>query len=650
MARRLKAISGRMRQDGAPRQGAGRVALFLLSTFAFAALLWHRLEGLDSAGVASALAAVSPGAWVAAVVWTGISFWAVGCYDDVAHRHLCTGVPQGQARTAGICAIALSQLLGLGVVTGALVRWRMLPSLTLWQAGKLTLAVSALFLAGWAVVTAAVVLWCGVAPVWPAATVLAATAIYAGLSLAGRVPAALPNLLSLWRMVGLAALDCGAAALALWCLWAGPEAFAQILPAFLIALGAGLVSGTPGGIGAFEITFLALLPDTGAGSGAGMGTEAVVAALLAWRLVYFGMPAALATLVLLRGPQPEKRPGIAAPVPDCAAFPEAGLMRQGVFQPLVAGAALVAAARTPHALVALREPLAGGGGAADLRALIARAGREARIGIFYKAPPRLAAAARSAGLAVLPLAREAWLDPLGFRLEDPRRAALRRKLRKAAQAGVTARCEPADPAELQRINADWVAARGGEMGFSMGRFEPGYLAGQRVYVARIGPRPVGFASFHVAPCGWALDLLRPAPGAPDGTAHLLVLAALADAQRTGVPRLSLAAVGDGAFRAATLIGHLARLSRGAPEAAMGLWQFKQAFAPRWERLYLIAPSWPAMALAGWEIRRAILRPARLAAVSDNPDRRPEAENEIASPAVAWHRSDDRLRVAERTQG
>jgi phosphatidylglycerol lysyltransferase len=429
------------------------------------------------------------------------------------------------------------------------------------------------------------------------------------------------------RMLGLAVVDCGAAALVFWCLWAG-HAGVGLLPIFLLAYGAGLLSGTPGGVGAFELTLLALLP--------GQAEAPLLAAALAYRGVYFVVPAMLAAGVVLLGPRPVRRDDVVAAVPGSVAFPEAGLMRQGVFQPLVAGGTLFAAARTAHALVALREPLAGGGGKAEIAALIARAAREARSGVLYKAPPRLALAAREAGLAVLPLAREAWVHPSLFALESPACAALRRKLRKAAQAGVLAQCEAPQMAELARITADWVRERGGEMGFSMGRFAPGYLSSQRVYVARIDARPVGFATFHATASGWALDLLRPHPDAPDGTAHCLIAAAIADATRASVPRVSLAAVPNPAF--ADGKGLLARLTRWHPDAqaaALGLYQFKSAFAPQWERLYLVAPNWPAMALAGWEIRRAILHPAPLPALAAYSG--DGTQIEIASAATAWHR-------------
>jgi phosphatidylglycerol lysyltransferase len=191
------------------------------------------------------------------------------------------------------------------------------------------------------------------------------------------------------------------------------------------------------------------------------------------------------------------------------------------------------------------------------------------------------------------------------------------------------------------------------------------VAGQRIYVARLGARPVGFATFHCLPGDWALDLLRPHPAAPEGTAQALVAAALADAQRAGVARLSLAAVPEAAFAdgtgpAAWLLRR-GRPGRGRPgrnlAAAQGLWQFKAAFAPRWERRYVAAPGWAALALAALDLHRAIRRPLPLprpppaslpvppAARPAEPPRRPapaaaapcRAEFGFASPRNAWHR-------------
>ena len=51
---------------------------------------------------------------------------------------LNTGTDDGMAHRAGVIGIAVSQTLGMGVLTGALVRWRMLPKTSLWQSTRLS--------------------------------------------------------------------------------------------------------------------------------------------------------------------------------------------------------------------------------------------------------------------------------------------------------------------------------------------------------------------------------------------------------------------------------------------------------------------------------------------------------------------------------
>lgn len=268
------------------------------------------------------------------------------------------------------------------------------------------------------------------------------------------------------------------------------------------------------------------------------------------------------------------------------------------------------------------------------------AGAEARLPVVCKADARMAATARQAGFRALAVAREAWLWPQDFSCDTPARAGLRRKLRRGATSGVTvARPFGADLSvavmgELAGVNAAWVTARGPEFGFSMGRFDPGYVRGQRVFVARVGGRAVGFATFHAGDRAWSLDLLRPLPGCPDGTTQMLVVAALAAARGEGVARLSLAEAPIGSFSDAQ--GLVARATRRQlPGTGVGLQQFKAGFDPRWQTLYITAPGYAGLALAGWEIARRVHRP--LPVVKLRAGARRDEEYEFASARLPWHR-------------
>lgn len=600
-----------------------RLALTLAVSVLFLALLAQRLQGLDPVHVLRAIGLVELVDWLGAACATWVSFRAVAGYDLALHRHLATGIAAGRAARAGFAAIAIGQTVGLGVVSGALVRWRMLPELGFRGAMRLSVLVALSFLLAWATICAAVLILQPDAPLagW-APLVLGGLLLGAGGTLVRPRPW-MPNLITQGRLLALAAVDCLAAGLALWLLIPADVTFAQFLPVFLLALGAGLVSGAPAGLGAFEITLLALLPQV---------SEAhLLAGILAWRVVYYAGPALLGAGVALV----TRSEGGAAlsrrPLPEIA---EAGLATQGELVPHPAG---FLGGRTRHGLIALAE-------VADLTGFRAAAMAEGRWPVLYKAGPRMAVRAREAGLVVLPIAREAWLRPMEFRLDLTARAGLRRKLRRAEALGVRSAWEPAPDWEaLAQVNADWVRARGAEHGFSMGRYAEDYLAGQRVIVARQSGQVVGFASFHAARIAgetvWTLDLLRPAPSAPDGTAQSLVMAALQVARAEGVARLSLAAVPLGCSLAER--GIVARLGRRvAPAAVSGLCQFKAGFAPDWQRLYIAGHSILALALVGQEIWHRVRHPLPLAKLS--PTTTQHAEYEFASGRNPWQREEDTL--------
>jgi len=591
----------------------------------FAWLIALRLGEVDLVAVRAAVADVHVLQWSAALLATIVSFWAVGHYDAMVHRHFETGVPGPVARRAGVCAIAVSQMLGLGVITGSILRWRLLPGQTLALAGRVTLAVALSFLAGWAVVTALVVLALPAAPFKPAAAAILLVAVAAAaLRLAAPgLTRPWPNLVSSGRLILLAAVDTLAAGAALFVLLPVEAALplAAFLPAFLLAQGAGLVSGTPGGVGAFEVTFLTLLPP--------LQEEPLLAAILAWRVIYYAIPAILGAAHAARAPRSALS---RLPDPDLSHRPppprqaEALVLHQGEHRQLPASGWVCG--RTAHLLVGLFTPARSGRMA--LTELDRAATDCARLPVAYKCDARLAVQARRAGWMTLRIAREGWLDPRATDLTSPRCAGLRRKLRRAEAAGVTIACPATLPlAEMTALATHWAAAHGGERGFSMGRFAPDYIARQRVYLAYREGQVLAFVTMHALAHDWALDLMRHGPGVPDGTMHALVAAAIADATSAGVPRLSLAAVPEAAFGP---VRWQDRLLRRLGCDGHGLLRFKQAFAPHWAPLYLAAPGPIPLCLAVFEIARAITQPARL-----RKDEQDHAEYEFASAGGPWQR-------------
>lgn len=599
------------------------IALFVLY------LARDGLAALDWRAVRAAAGSVSPGQWALSALATGVSFLALGRYDQVVHAALGTGIDPWRARLSGMAAIAISQMTGAGLLTGTLTRWRLVPELTLADAGRVTLTVTVSFLMSWAALTGAALLLLG--PAAPGLTLCAGTGLgVAGVFLVlsilrphlslGRCQLTLPPLRLSLRIVTLSAVDTLSAGLALYLLLpeAAQPAFLTFLPVFLLALGAGLCLGTPGGIGPFELTLIAFLPD--------LPTEPLAAALLCYRLLYVAAPALIAGVaILLTAPGAATEPWReGAPPPDfsTACRAESNLFAQGQHQAFRLPDAPHNAwlcARTGQSQVALFDPSRGTEALARLLPAFATRAREAGlIPCLYKITPRVAAAARRAGWCLHPVAEEFWLDPVAFSLNSPARAGLRRKLRQAERAGL--RIESYSPGHMARVpwpllaevNRAWAARHGGERGFSMGRHDPDYLCGQRLWLAWRDGRLVAYVSFHAGVREWALDLVRPAADAPDGTVASLIVAALTDARAAGIPRLSLAAAALPAFGLAGTAGAIAARLPGG-ESANGLRRFKMIFAPERTRLYIAARSRPALIWSAAEIACAIHWPRPLRA-------------------------------------
>ena len=344
-----------------------------------------------------------------------------------------------------------------------------------------------------------------------------------------------------------------------------------------------------------------------------IAAEGLAAAILCYRIAYFALPALIAAGLVAAGCLAPAATDI-RPAPSPLPAPpqaEAGLLRQGFLETLTGpeGGGWIAG-RSGQSLVALLDPF----GDAPLATLREAARQRGLMPALYKCGPRTALMARAQGWKVQPIAEECWLDPSRFTLDTPLRATLRRKLRHAQRAGIVVTSTPVGGDlpldQMARLNEDWAQDHGAERGFSMGRFTPDYVAGQKIYLAWLNGNLAAFVTFHQATDEWTLDLVRQGAEAPDGTIPALVHAAISEAARANLPRLSLAA------RPLTGYGLTGRAGRWAEWCALrsgaeGLRRFKAMFAPNCTRLYLAAPSRLSLVLSAIEIARAICRPPPL---------------------------------------
>ena len=567
------------------------------------------------------LSSVPFNAWLGAAMLTAISFYSLGRYDCVAHRHLHTGVPERQAQTSGIVAIAVAQTIGFGVFSGAFARWRLLPSMSLPRALIVSGFVSVSFVLGWAVVTAVACLALP-APAWvklPAALImagvpLAAYALFRWPNLHVRqLRLRLPSLHAGASIIFWTFLDTAAAAGALWLLL--PEgagiSYAAFLPVFLMAMGMALISNTPGGVGPFELMLLGLLPT--------LPADVLVQSIIAFRLIYYAVPACLGVLMLLRA-MPALPAAKAQPVPLAEAFSaprsEIGVIAQNGGYLTRTADGIAALWPTGQTVTALFAPVSGSVHAC-LDTLKTQARDTGRWPLMYKCDARAALMARQNGWSVVHLADDALVNPAHFTPDTPSRRGLRRKLRAAKKAGLELSVPTNAPwQELARIDAEWCKNHGPARGGTMGRYSKEYAENQWLAVASCRGKPVAFVTFFAARGEWALDLMRQTADAPDGTMHALVTLAIEAARNQGIASVSLAAT-PACPNPASPFWRAVSMRVVAQAGGPGLRQFKSTFAPQWVPRYAAAPGPIRLALSLADIAREVQAPPNLAASSNN---------------------------------
>lgn len=554
--------------------------------------------------------------WGGSVLACIASFMALGRYDVLVHRHLGTGISTQDAQLSGASAVALSQVLGFGLLTGTIARWRALPLLSMSQAGAVTALVSISFLLAWLFLFGISGLISQHPLPLPALAFAACT--FSALCLAlftllrryiqikgHRVQ--FPSLRAIRGLVQFAFLDTLFAALALWLLLpAGIEiGFGGIYTLYLACLGGALISNTPGGIGPFELLVLFALSHH--------DINDIMASMLAFRLIYFALPACAAMLFLwLKRPMAMQTP---SPQPELHSLhAESAVARQGGGYLYNQEQRLCAATmRSTQSLACLFEPCKQVGDARIALEIAARA--QAASPILYKCAARSAIEARRAGWAVERIASDAVISLKTARLDLPARSGLRRKLRKAKKAGVDiAQVAPSEQVlrQAQRIDQDWQRLHGSARGFSMGRFESRYVAEQKIVTASRDGEMIAFITCHHSDAAWALDIMRHGTDVEDGVMHALVWHALERAQQAGCMRFSLASA---PCNDAPLFRALARIGLDASKDARGLLQFKSSFAPQWHPLYAAAPSKGALYLGLWDIWQEVQDPPPLHALT-----------------------------------
>ncbi len=601
----LKTLNTSLRPS-AGRRLAARLA-FTLSIIGVG--LWFsaaQLSAIDATAVWRSLADLSWPQWLGALGATMVAMFAAAQQERAIVGHLGLAPEPRRAQAAALATASISQTVGFGPFVGAIVRRRLLPNLTITQSFSISLGITLAFFAGLGLFGLACMAFVPGMPMADLAQSLLAVlailvAAYVLLPMRRAFGFRFPGMLTVQRLVFWVGIDLLALGVAFWVLLpsaASPPLMA-VLPVFLLALGIGLSSGSPAGAGPFEATLLMYLPQA--------DQHGLVAGILAFRAVVYAGPAVCGGIWVLVAPKLLRAPAEVPLRPDAdialTALPqaEAQLIRQGELELLASDDhSFWTSGSLSGTRVFLGDPMRVLGRKACARSMISAAldvsRRETKSAFLYKIGPRTAATARTMGLMTLPVAHEAVLAPLTFVTDGPAKAGLRRKLRHAQKAGITVEAPVMLPlADLARVSARWAARNGGERGFSMGRWDAGYVTGQKVFVARDSTgEVVAFVTFHATSAEWVLDLVRYGDGLPDGTLYALIHEAIRAAARCKVPRLTLAAVPHKTFGLPLWVQ---RAGRRVLRRMRGLEQFKATFAPVWEPRYIAAKG-PMSLVAG----------------------------------------------------
>ncbi len=202
------------------------------------------------------------------------------------------------------------------------------------------------------------------------------------------------------------------------------------------------------------------------------------------------------------------------------------------------------------------------------------------------------------GMWAFPVADDALVDLARFSLGGKRMANVRHSVSAAARAGLSvAPWSPAFGADAAKVSAQWLATkRGGEMGFTLGRYDPDQMNGLDCRAALDGDgRVVGLVTWHSYDNGRGrvLDLMRRTPDAPNPTMDFLIAQSLLEFASAGVATASL--------------GSVPRSHGGLAERVyptVSLRRYKNKFAPRWEPRYLATPGRASVPAALVAVARA----------------------------------------------
>ncbi len=207
------------------------------------------------------------------------------------------------------------------------------------------------------------------------------------------------------------------------------------------------------------------------------------------------------------------------------------------------------------------------------------------------------------GFSIQKVGESAAVPLESFSIEGRKRGNLRRAWRKAAEEGATFEILHGQAVEallpdLQAISDEWLAQHaGGEKGFSMGGFWPGYVAEFPVALVRQGGRPVAFATLWTTAVrsAFSMDLMRYSDAAPKNIMDYLFVELIAWGQAQGYEAFEFGMAPLAGLEDRPLAPIMSRVGNLLFERGeeiynfQGVRRYKDKYDPLWQPRYIAGP-------------------------------------------------------------
>jgi lysylphosphatidylglycerol synthetase-like protein (DUF2156 family) len=222
---------------------------------------------------------------------------------------------------------------------------------------------------------------------------------------------------------------------------------------------------------------------------------------------------------------------------------------------------------------------------------------------LYAIGPDILPEAVELGLAIQKTGESATVALDGFSLQGRRREVLRRNWRKAGEGGavfevLTREAVRQQMDELKRVSDAWLAHHaGGDKAFSMGGFEPRYVAEFPCAVVRTEGRIVAFATIWTTAdrSSFSMDLMRYDDAAPKSVMDYLFVELLEWGRGEGYTAFEFGMAPLAGLEDRPLAPIMSRVGRLLFERGEELYNFrgvrryKDKYDPIWQPRYIAAP-------------------------------------------------------------